>query len=735
MPSTGAARAGGRRTVVSWTLPALVIAWNWLRLESPHAELRRALAVAVLGLLPALAPTRTRRILALVPATVLACIAAFGTPDPSAWASRLERGFLDFYDVTLPFAPTHVQMEGVILLAVFAGSLAVALCLAARRAAAATAALVVAAGWPATLLAGSAVVRGAVILVAALWLLAGERLGSRALVLGAASILAALAASSSPAIARDAVLGWQNWDPYTRPDDPVGVSYVWNSDYTGLHFPKKKTVVLRVKAPDTPRYWRATTLDYYEDRGWAESLEPAAFGRDTLLPARAFRRRNQVRQEVTVEALADFHLVGAASPIEWLAPDTGVQLAVGGVAFAPGQLHRGQTYTVWSWSPRPTPAQLSRSPARYPAQITSSHAFEVQPGVEVPPFAAPGRDAFVRHLLAGRFGAQPSPYLALYDRAVDVVGRPRSPYAAAVALERWFRAGGGFRYVEQPPQPQGLPPLVDFVTRTKAGYCQHFAGAMALMLRYLGVPARVAAGFTQGIRDGDEWKVTDHDAHTWVEVWFAGWGWLPFDPTPGRGTLAGRYTSASAAFNPASVFGLLGERASGTARRLFQQKGLREASVAGEAAKTLNRGVAGTLAAPLGHKRDFLLLVLAGLAALAAAGVAAKNVVRRLRFRTRDPRRIARACRLELQDYLADQGIDVPPGATLQELSDLVYAQLSVDAGRFVAAATEARYAPPGRAEDAAERARVELRRLLRVIRSRLTASRRLRGAFSVRSL
>ena len=439
---------------------------------------------------------------------------------------------------------------------------------------------------------------------------------------------------------------------------------------------------------------------------------------------------------MTVEALADFHLVGAASPIEWLAPDTGVQLAVGGVALAPGQLHRGQTYTVWSWSPRPTPAQLSRSPARYPAQITSSHAFEVQPGVEVPPFAAPGRDAFVRHLLDGRFGARPSPYLALYDRAVDVVGRPRSPYAAAVALERWFRAGGGFRYVEQPPQPQGLPPLVDFVTRTKAGYCQHFAGAMALMLRYLGIPARVAAGFTQGIRDGDEWKVTDHDAHTWVEVWFAGWGWLPFDPTPGRGTLAGRYTSASAAFNPASVFGLLGERASGTARRLFQQKGLREASVAGEAAKTLNRGVAGTLAAPLGHKRDFLLLVLAGLAALAAAGVAAKNVVRRLRFRTRDPRRIARACRLELQDYLADQGIDVPPGATLQELSDLVYAQLSVDAGRFVAAATEARYAPPGRAEDAAERARVELRRLLRVIRSPADslapASRRVLGPLAV---
>ena len=60
---------------------------------------------------------------------------------------------------------------------------------------------------------------------------------------------------------------------------------------------------------------------------------------------------------------------------------------------------------------------------------------------------------------------------------------------------------------------------------------------MALMLRMLGVPARVAAGFTSGEYDKGtgEWVVTDHNAHAWVEVWFPGFGWLPFDPTPGRG--------------------------------------------------------------------------------------------------------------------------------------------------------------------------------------------------------
>ena len=65
------------------------------------------------------------------------------------------------------------------------------------------------------------------------------------------------------------------------------------------------------------------------------------------------------------------------------------------------------------------------------------------------------------------------------------------------------------------------------------------------MLRYLGIPARVAVGFTSGTWKDGTWTVTDHDAHAWVEAWFAGHGWLTFDPTPGRGTLSATYTNAS----------------------------------------------------------------------------------------------------------------------------------------------------------------------------------------------
>ncbi len=110
-----------------------------------------------------------------------------------------------------------------------------------------------------------------------------------------------------------------------------------------------------------------------------------------------------------------------------------------------------------------------------------------------------------------------------------------------VALEAWFRTGGNFEYDETPPIATSRPPLVAFVDGHRRGYCQHFAGAMALMLRYLGVPARVGAGFGTGRFDPKtgEWTVSDTNAHTWVEVWFKGYGWLPFDPTPGRGRLRG----------------------------------------------------------------------------------------------------------------------------------------------------------------------------------------------------
>ena len=124
-------------------------------------------------------------------------------------------------------------------------------------------------------------------------------------------------------------------------------------------------------------------------------------------------------------------------------------------------------------------------------------------------------------------------YVPLEHAALAVAGRARTPYAAALALETWFRTTGGFTYTAHPAVYAGAP-LVGFVAQTRAGYCQYFAGAMALMLRYLGVPARVAVGFSSGTYDAKSgvWTVTDHDAHAWVEV------------SDGSGTLLAHATSS-----------------------------------------------------------------------------------------------------------------------------------------------------------------------------------------------
>ncbi len=108
-----------------------------------------------------------------------------------------------------------------------------------------------------------------------------------------------------------------------------------------------------------------------------------------------------------------------------------------------------------------------------------------------------------------------------------------SPYEYVLAVNNYLR-DPTFRYTETPPAvPDSQAPLDAFLFDTKRGYCQQFSGAMALLLRMGGVPARVATGFSPGgQRDSGEWIVRDTDAHSWVEVWFDGIGWVTFDPTP-----------------------------------------------------------------------------------------------------------------------------------------------------------------------------------------------------------
>ena len=114
-------------------------------------------------------------------------------------------------------------------------------------------------------------------------------------------------------------------------------------------------------------------------------------------------------------------------------------------------------------------------------------------------------------------------------------------YDAATAIESHLRDPQYFQYTLTPPgSPSGMWPVVYFLTQSHRGYCQYFASAMGSMLRSLGIPARLVSGYGPGTPVSTtnarpatrENVVTTSDAHTWVEAFFPGYGWIPFEPTP-----------------------------------------------------------------------------------------------------------------------------------------------------------------------------------------------------------
>ena len=730
------------RTAAVYGFPALVIVLGWLRLEDIRADGADCLWVALLALAPALAPKLWLRLALVAPAALIAAWIALDTPAiddrPGFFGPVLDRfwnGVGGFYDVAVPFsAVEHQRMHGVVLLAIFGFCVLLAQLIAARRPLPALLVVIAGAGWPAALYPSRSIAYGVVILAAALWVLAGIR-STRAvpaLVAGAVLVVVAAGASSSAAVAKEGVLAWERWSP-GGPAQPVSVGYVWEGTYGGIEFPKQKTTVLRITGPKQGLYWRATTLDQFDSDRWLENPTPLSTGpadgrlpNDPLLPTRSLNRRTWVRQNVEVVALRDTHVIAAAQPVSLDAPSLGgVFHLSGGVTRVYNGLRRGQRYTAYSYAPRPGAAELATLEAGYPPALDR---FLDIGRTRVDPFGVPGRDRLVDGLFADDRYLALWPYESMWEEAQRLRADARTPYGAVVAIETWLRSTGGFVYDESPPATDGLPPLAHFVADGKRGYCQHFAGAMALMLRMLGIPARVAVGFTSGTYEDGGWTVTNHNAHAWVEVWFPNYGWLPFDPTPSRGSLAASYSASSSGFNAGDAAdGFLGgaTRVNGGGadqlRLLAQKEKLAEQAQA--ARSTGGEGRSG-----------LWLLVLVAFGAIVALGLA-KLVRRRSRYLTRDPRRLAGAARRELVDFLADQGIAVSVSATPDELHELVQAELGGDGRRFARALAAARFGPPEGSAAAATSARRELRQLLRALRHRLGRAARLRGLLALRSL
>lgn len=100
------------------------------------------------------------------------------------------------------------------------------------------------------------------------------------------------------------------------------------------------------------------------------------------------------------------------------------------------------------------------------------------------------------------------------------------------AILRYFDTSNGFRYDTKTGVGSDESGLEDFLFNSKAGFCEQYASAMAILLRAADIPSRVAMGYTAGYQNGDYRTITTQNAHAWVEVFFPSAGWMTFDPTP-----------------------------------------------------------------------------------------------------------------------------------------------------------------------------------------------------------
>jgi transglutaminase-like putative cysteine protease len=294
-------------------------------------------------------------------------------------------------------------------------------------------------------------------------------------------------------------------DPSTRSS---GTSYFGLSDRMDLRVRGDLSdgLVMRVRA-SAPAMWRGAVFDTYDGVAWSgDSSEPASLGGEPPygypLELRGLGPRTPLTQTFYIEAEQPNAIFAANQPEElWF--EGAVSVDALGALETSSTLTEGTVYSVVSSRGTATPAELRRVP-----------------DVPVPEYLA-------------RYLQLPDSLPARVRRLAErVTGRATNDYDRVRAIEGYLRRN--FRYaIDSPVPPPGRDAVDHFLFNAKVGFCEQFAAATAIMLRSLGIPARVVSGYTVGQRNvfTGYYEVRASDAHAWVEVWFPQLGWYEFDPT------------------------------------------------------------------------------------------------------------------------------------------------------------------------------------------------------------
>jgi len=538
---------------------------------------------------------------------------------------------------------------------------------------------------------------------------------------GVAALLGIALAGALPlAGAADREAPWFDYRTFAEGLGPERtVRFDWSHVYGPITWSRERREVLRVKATrgGAPEYWKATNLDDFDGGGWSERGLESAPGLETTDPPSLRSRPEWTREfEVSVRQVRSTDIVGPGAILSVEDPSRRARRsAEPGRWVTASDLRRGDSYTVRSYTPRPSRTELAAASSGVAGQRSDDLVARIPFRQDVPARLRPSPRAdaaIVRFPAFGERGAPRAEYpelglrgsgdLALrrsvYARTWRLAQRlreeARTPYEYVVAVDRYLHQRG-FVYSERPVAPApDMAVLEAFLFDTRDGYCQQYSGAMALLLRMGGIPARVAAGFSPGgfSRGRGEWIVRDTDAHSWVEAWFDAYGWVTFDPTPGRSPARSQVAALSDAARAEAGGGALpgpdGASTTQPGEGNLRRDLLEDSSGRGDGAGV----TAGAEAGGGGGGPALALLLGLGLGGLALAGLAATAVARR-RLVVRGATPLERAV-LELEAAFRRSGRPTPPGTTLAQLEGRLRG--STEAVAYVRGLRRARYGAGG---------------------------------------
>lgn len=418
-------------------------------------------------------------------------------------------------------------------------------------------------------------------------------------------------------------------------------------------------------------YWRLTALDTFDGQIWKSSGHYASV--DGHLPKSLPDgisdpgSSGEVEQKFTISALAALWLPAASQPVSIDAAtkvrfqkDTSTLIVDTNLPTSDNQ-----TYTVRSVIPDLTADQLRAADRAIPASIAD-------------------QDLALPADLSTTVKAT----------AEQAISNAATPYEQAIALQSFFRDTGGFVYDLSVRPGHGDRAINEFL-RDRRGYCEQFAGTFAAMARSVGLPARVAVGFTPGITSPDDpqhYTVKGEHAHAWPEIFLGQYGWVPFEPTPGRGSAS----SASYTGVPEAQF----EPNGATTTTVAPTATTTPSTLAGDAANAGNNLGAdqrtGGAGSSTSHRRSVWSARLTELGLIALAALALYGTVvpaalalrrRRRRTRARDGSARIRVAWLESQEAIAVTGEVRRPAETGPEFARRAGGRLPAERDRLVALA------------------------------------------------